>query len=152
MTSIAQTLEVYMTLPLVLVTREICMWAGRISLVSLLNCTFRCKTCRLTYFTCPGHYGHIELPSPVYHPLFMVKTFNLLRATCLFCHRFKMSRMMVHHPALDDLFQWSQCIGPLKIGQDDGPNTSELPALRAGPDIRQTCRASSKHSHRRQET
>ncbi|CCM05554.1 uncharacterized protein FIBRA_07781 [Fibroporia radiculosa] len=24
-----------------------------------------CATCRLTYFTCPGHFGHIELPAPV---------------------------------------------------------------------------------------
>ncbi|KAF8753807.1 DNA-directed RNA polymerase subunit beta' [Rhizoctonia solani] len=30
-----------------------------------------CGTCRLNSFSCPGHFGHIELPSPVYHPLFM---------------------------------------------------------------------------------
>ncbi|KAG6868169.1 hypothetical protein C0993_006837 [Termitomyces sp. T159_Od127] len=51
-----------------------------------------CATCRLTYYTCPGHFGHIELPAPVFHPLFMVNMYNLLRGTCLFCHRFKMSR------------------------------------------------------------
>ncbi|KNZ77148.1 DNA-directed RNA polymerase I subunit rpa1 [Termitomyces sp. J132] len=54
-----------------------------------------CATCRLTYYTCPGHFGHIELPAPVFHPLFMVNMFNLLRGTCLFCHRFKMSRTML---------------------------------------------------------
>ncbi|KAI6130350.1 hypothetical protein EDD16DRAFT_1689702 [Pisolithus croceorrhizus] len=48
-----------------------------------------CATCHLNYFTCPGHYGHIELPAPVYHPLFMTQMYNLLRGTCLFCHRFK---------------------------------------------------------------
>ncbi|KZT29285.1 beta and beta-prime subunits of DNA dependent RNA-polymerase [Neolentinus lepideus HHB14362 ss-1] len=51
-----------------------------------------CATCRLTYFTCPGHFGHIELPSPVFHPLFMMNMYNLLRGTCLFCHKFKMER------------------------------------------------------------
>ncbi|KAJ7228454.1 hypothetical protein GGX14DRAFT_413252 [Mycena pura] len=51
-----------------------------------------CTTCRLTFFTCPGHFGHIELPAPVFHPLFMGNMFNLLRDTCLFCHRFKVSR------------------------------------------------------------
>ncbi|KAH7930704.1 beta and beta-prime subunits of DNA dependent RNA-polymerase [Leucogyrophana mollusca] len=54
-----------------------------------------CATCRLTYFTCPGHYGHIELPAPVYHPLFMINMYNILRGTCLFCHRFKASRTVV---------------------------------------------------------
>ncbi|ETW83790.1 hypothetical protein HETIRDRAFT_314577 [Heterobasidion irregulare TC 32-1] len=51
-----------------------------------------CATCQQTYYGCPGHFGHIELPSPVFHPLFMQNTYNLLRATCLFCHHFKLSR------------------------------------------------------------
>ncbi|KAF8631582.1 hypothetical protein AX15_002332 [Amanita polypyramis BW_CC] len=54
-----------------------------------------CATCRLNYFTCPGHFGHIELPVPVFHPLFMVHMYELLRGTCLFCHRFKMSRVVL---------------------------------------------------------
>ncbi|KIK92292.1 hypothetical protein PAXRUDRAFT_830087 [Paxillus rubicundulus Ve08.2h10] len=54
-----------------------------------------CATCHLNYFTCPGHYGHIELPSPVYHPLFMTNTYTVLRGTCLFCHRFKARRSVV---------------------------------------------------------
>ncbi|KAH9939980.1 beta and beta-prime subunits of DNA dependent RNA-polymerase [Amylocystis lapponica] len=54
-----------------------------------------CATCRLTYFTCPGHFGHIELPAPVFHPLFMVNMYHLLRGTCLFCHRFKVSRYVL---------------------------------------------------------
>ncbi|KAF5333685.1 hypothetical protein D9611_002553 [Ephemerocybe angulata] len=54
-----------------------------------------CATCHLTYFTCPGHFGHIELPAPVFHPLFMGNTYNLLRGLCMFCHRFKMNRTML---------------------------------------------------------
>ncbi|KDQ18256.1 hypothetical protein BOTBODRAFT_554491 [Botryobasidium botryosum FD-172 SS1] len=50
-----------------------------------------CATCRLTYFQCPGHFGHIELPAPVYHPLFMINMYNLLRGACLYCHKFKIA-------------------------------------------------------------
>lgn len=45
-----------------------------------------CSTCHLTSFDCPGHYGHIELPAPVFHPLYMVQAFQLLRGTCTYCH------------------------------------------------------------------
>ncbi|KAK1231823.1 hypothetical protein PQX77_005037 [Marasmius sp. AFHP31] len=51
-----------------------------------------CATCRLNYFTCPGHFGHIELPAPVFHPLFFANMYNLFRGTCLFCHHFKIDR------------------------------------------------------------
>ncbi|KAF7332255.1 DNA-directed RNA polymerase subunit [Mycena kentingensis (nom. inval.)] len=54
-----------------------------------------CATCHLTFYTCPGHFGHIELPAPVFHPLFMGNMYNLLRDTCFFCHRFKMSRTVL---------------------------------------------------------
>ncbi|KAF9653451.1 beta and beta-prime subunits of DNA dependent RNA-polymerase [Thelephora ganbajun] len=54
-----------------------------------------CKSCHASYDSCPGHFGHIELPAPVFHPLFMVNMFNLLRATCLFCHHFKAKRVEV---------------------------------------------------------
>ncbi|KAH9850735.1 beta and beta-prime subunits of DNA dependent RNA-polymerase [Lenzites betulinus] len=54
-----------------------------------------CATCRLSYFTCPGHFGHIELPAPVFHPLFMANAYHLIRGTCLFCHRFKVSRFVL---------------------------------------------------------
>ncbi len=45
-----------------------------------------CATCHLNSYQCPGHFGHIELPSPVFHPLFMGNMFNLLRGTCFYCH------------------------------------------------------------------
>ncbi|CEH13852.1 beta and beta-prime subunits of dna dependent rna-polymerase [Ceraceosorus bombacis] len=50
-----------------------------------------CQTCHQSSFKCPGHFGHIELPAPVFHPLFMSHMFNLLRGCCLFCHRFKIN-------------------------------------------------------------
>lgn len=29
-----------------------------------------CATCMQNFSNCPGHFGHIELPLPVYNPLF----------------------------------------------------------------------------------
>ncbi|KAF2420759.1 DNA-directed RNA polymerase I subunit RPA1 [Tothia fuscella] len=57
----------------------------------------KCSTCRLTDFMgCPGHCGHIELPTRVYHPTFMDQALKLLRAKCVFCHRLRMSRAEVN--------------------------------------------------------
>lgn len=54
-----------------------------------------CQTCHLNSFQCPGHFGHIELPTPVFHPLFITNMYNLLRGCCLFCHRFKITEFQV---------------------------------------------------------
>ncbi|MBE3043411.1 hypothetical protein IMZ48_12740 [Candidatus Bathyarchaeota archaeon] len=34
---------------------------------------FKCKTCAQTQAECPGHFGHIELAEPVFHPGFIKK-------------------------------------------------------------------------------
>ncbi|KAM0815519.1 putative DNA-directed RNA polymerase subunit [Seiridium cardinale] len=49
-----------------------------------------CTTCNLNQSSCPGHAGHIDLPVPVYHPVFMDQTMRLLRAQCAYCNRFRM--------------------------------------------------------------
>ncbi|KAK9767442.1 hypothetical protein K7432_002798, partial [Basidiobolus ranarum] len=51
-----------------------------------------CATCSLDYFSCPGHFGHIELPCPVTNPLVFKYMFGLMRAKCFYCHRFRTSR------------------------------------------------------------
>lgn len=55
-----------------------------------------CATCRLDSKFCPGHFGHISLPCPVYHPLFFSQMFVLLRSVCLYCHHFKLAKIQVH--------------------------------------------------------
>ncbi|KAG0150353.1 hypothetical protein CROQUDRAFT_58307 [Cronartium quercuum f. sp. fusiforme G11] len=54
-----------------------------------------CRTCRLSNSHCPGHFGHIELNVPVFHPLFMTHAFHLLRATCFYCHHFLCSEVVL---------------------------------------------------------
>ncbi|CAK7218756.1 hypothetical protein SCUCBS95973_003589 [Sporothrix curviconia] len=49
-----------------------------------------CTTCNLGQSLCPGHAGHIDLPVPVYHPVFMDQVLRLLRAECSYCHHFRL--------------------------------------------------------------
>jgi DNA-directed RNA polymerase I subunit RPA1 len=56
----------------------------------------RCSTCGLDDRFCPGHIGHIELPIPVYNPMFFAQMYTFLRSSCLFCHRFRLKDVEVH--------------------------------------------------------
>ncbi len=56
----------------------------------------RCTTCNLNHLYCPGHPGHIKLPVPVYHPVFLDQAYHLLRATCLYCKGFRLSAKDLH--------------------------------------------------------
>ncbi|KAJ3524126.1 hypothetical protein NM208_g12176 [Fusarium decemcellulare] len=55
-----------------------------------------CTTCNLNQSTCPGHAGHIQLPVPVYHPVFLDQAYRLLRATCVYCKGFRLPRKDLH--------------------------------------------------------
>ncbi|KAI8467974.1 MAG: hypothetical protein J3K34DRAFT_471284, partial [Monoraphidium minutum] len=52
----------------------------------------RCTTCGLNSMQCPGHFGHVELPVAVYHPMVFPALYKLVRHTCFNCHQFKMGR------------------------------------------------------------
>lgn len=55
-----------------------------------------CTTCGLDERFCPGHQGHIELPVPVYNPLFFNQMYTFLRSSCFYCHHLKLSELEVH--------------------------------------------------------
>lgn len=55
-----------------------------------------CSTCGLGDIYCPGHQGHIELPVPVYNPLFFNQLYLFLRISCLYCNHFKLHSNEVH--------------------------------------------------------
>ncbi|MGH0173736.1 UNVERIFIED_CONTAM: hypothetical protein FKN15_066387 [Acipenser sinensis] len=55
-----------------------------------------CATCTQDFNNCPGHMGHIELPLPVYNPLFFDKLYLLVRGSCLNCHMLTCSRGVIH--------------------------------------------------------
>lgn len=48
-----------------------------------------CATCKLPRTSCPGHFGHIRLATPLYHPLFMDQTLKLLRCVCHECGAYR---------------------------------------------------------------
>ncbi|XP_064604874.1 DNA-directed RNA polymerase I subunit RPA1-like [Liolophura sinensis] len=50
-----------------------------------------CVTCGQNYIYCPGHMGHIQLPLPVYNPLYFQILIKILRGTCFHCHRLQAS-------------------------------------------------------------
>lgn len=45
-----------------------------------------CATCGHNLMKCSGHYGHIELPFPVYNPLFIAIVANILQISCCSCY------------------------------------------------------------------
>ncbi|KAL7780875.1 beta and beta-prime subunits of DNA dependent RNA-polymerase [Trichoderma afarasin] len=55
-----------------------------------------CATCNLNQSSCPGHPGHIQLPVPVYHPVFLDQAYRLLRATCVYCKGFRLPPKDLH--------------------------------------------------------
>lgn len=50
-----------------------------------------CTTCQQKNVFCPGHFGHIKLARPVFHPLFFDEVYKLLRCVCHRCSRLLVS-------------------------------------------------------------
>ncbi|TPX19056.1 DNA-directed RNA polymerase II subunit RPB1 [Thyridium curvatum] len=48
---------------------------------------FKCKTCTENMSECPGHFGHIELAKPVFHPGFIKKVKKVLETVCHGCSK-----------------------------------------------------------------
>lgn len=63
--------------------------------INVLDAT--CSTCRMASNNCPGHCGHIELPTQVYHAQYIDTTLRLLRAKCVYCHHFRVVPNRIHH-------------------------------------------------------
>ena len=46
-----------------------------------------CSTCQQKNIFCPGHFGHISLARPVFHPMFFDTVRKLLKCVCYRCSR-----------------------------------------------------------------
>lgn len=62
-------------------------------LLGSIDRQFRCKTCTQAMSECPGHFGHIELAKPVYHPGFIKKVKKVLEMVCHNCSKVKVDRV-----------------------------------------------------------
>ncbi|KAF0985214.1 hypothetical protein FDP41_000253 [Naegleria fowleri] len=47
----------------------------------------RCETCGLNHNVCPGHFGHIVLPQPVFNVLLSSEISHVLKLCCPFCEK-----------------------------------------------------------------
>lgn len=56
----------------------------------------RCSTCHLSYFLCPGHFGHIELPATLYNPLLLSHLGAIVKHACPRCSHFRFHRHTIH--------------------------------------------------------
>lgn len=52
-----------------------------------------CATCFLDESSCPGHFGHVLLSVPCYNTVSFGLMYRLLKGTCLWCHKFRVSEI-----------------------------------------------------------
>ncbi len=55
--------------------------------MGIIDPGLRCKTCGGTVYTCPGHFGHVDLVRPVLHSEFARVVATILKMTCSSCSR-----------------------------------------------------------------
>lgn len=68
---------------------------------------FKCATCDQNMSECPGHFGHIELAKPVYHPGFIKKIKKILEIVCHNCGRILSDRVSI--PGQGHTYLYSSC-------------------------------------------
>ena len=51
----------------------------------------RCQTCAGNMTECPGHFGHLDLSKPVFHPGYLTKSMKILRCVCFYCSKLLVS-------------------------------------------------------------
>ncbi|AFM98185.1 DNA-directed RNA polymerase subunit beta' [Encephalitozoon hellem ATCC 50504] len=50
-----------------------------------------CKTCNLSLLNCPGHFGHIKLPRPVFNPILFDSLLSIVKCCCFQCKHFRIT-------------------------------------------------------------
>ena len=50
-----------------------------------INKYITCGTCEQNMDTCPGHFGHVELARPVFHPGLINDVMKIMRCVCNGC-------------------------------------------------------------------
>lgn len=95
-----------------------------------------CRTCEQKKIFCPGHFGHISLARPVFHPMFYETTRKLLKCICYRCSRLlisptqsmeelqktmkKFSQIKNNQKRWEQVFKYLNNNSKIKICGDDG--------------------------------
>lgn len=62
-----------------------------------------CATCEQKNIFCPGHFGHITLARPVFHPMFFDTARKLLKCVCFRCSRLMVSLNSTREEFLEEV-------------------------------------------------
>jgi DNA-directed RNA polymerase II subunit RPB1 len=68
--------------------------------------SFLCSSCDRDNFSCPGHFGHIELTKPMFHVGYMNKIKKILECVCYYCSKIKIDKKSLKK---DLNFVWNAC-------------------------------------------
>ncbi|CAK5279790.1 unnamed protein product [Mycena citricolor] len=97
---------------------------------------FKCQTCGEGMSECPGHFGHIELARPVFHPGFILKVKKILECICINCGKLKAD---ISDPSFADKVRrirdpkkrmaavWAHCKGKMTCEADDPKEENQEP-------------------------
>lgn len=67
-----------------------------------------CVTCQNSSFNCPGHFGHIKLNYPIFHPLFEDEIIKVLKIFCFRCFRFIRVNSDGSFPPIEKITKWTE--------------------------------------------
>ncbi len=94
-----------------------------------INKYVTCDTCGQNMDHCPGHFGHIELARPTYHPGMILDVLKILRSVCHSCAGLLMDKNQIkekHYKwiakATTDSNKWSVCT---KCKSEEGDDEDE---------------------------
>lgn len=65
----------------------------------------KCVSCTLSCKECPGHFGHIELNYPVFHPMYYRLIINFLKCFCFSCYSFLLTE---DHLKLENILKYQR--------------------------------------------
>lgn len=63
----------------------------------------KCGSCKMGHILCPGHFGYIQLNTPILHPLYHRQIISFLKCFCFSCYRFVLTK---EHLYLDSILKY----------------------------------------------
>lgn len=85
-----------------------------------------CPVCKQNHWSCPGHFGHIKLSTPVYHPLYVKKLAKLLSSVCTECAHFRIQDSLVSNVVNSlRLIKRGQVLNPFDVFNVDNLSAEE---------------------------